>query len=274
MQNALRTMVSQLAWKLAPRHMHDRHLAQDKFAECEEGIIGNIVDRHRGSIDVGANLGRYTIRLARCTDFVIAFEPHVQVAKLLRDLVRRERLDNVTIIEMAASAMPDRALPLFLPSKGAGCAGHSTLEGAAQSGAVAEAEVRTATLDQFADRDIGFVKIDVEGHEYDVLRGSERLIEANAPIFMIEIENLFALDQIARVREFMGKRGYRGSYIYNGRLHDIDGLDPRLQDRSALDWSRPRREMEFVNNFFFVREGSSSEQFAERMAAALAATSN
>lgn len=271
MQNGLRTTLSHLAWKLAPIQMHDRYLAQDKFAEREEDIIGDIVDPHRGSIDVGANLGRYTTLLAKNTDFVIAFEPHAQVAQLLRELVRRKGFTNVTIVEKAASSMPDQARPFFLPVEGTG---HSTLEQTAQTNTTGVAEVITATLDQLADRDIGFVKIDVEGHEYDVLCGAKQFIAANSPTFMVEIETLIAPGQIALIRDFFNERNYAGFYIYKDSLHSIDAFDERLQDRKALDWSRSRREMDFVNNFLFVPKGSRSEHFAERVTAALTRAKN
>ncbi len=268
MQNSLRTTLSQLAWKLAPVQMHDRYLLSEKYAEREEDIIGDIVDRSRGSIDVGANLGRYTILLARNSDFVIAFEPHAQVANLLRQLVRRKNFDNVMIVEKAVSSSPDQTRPFFLPAEGAGNAGHSTLEETGQSGPAA-AHVTTTTLDQFCDRDIGFVKIDVEGHEYDVLLGAEKFIAANAPIFMIEIETLLAPDRIRTIQEFFNKRGYTGYFLHKGALHPIGAFDERLQDRKALDWSRPRRDMDFVNNFLFAPKGPASERLSERVETAL-----
>lgn len=270
MQNGLRTTLSQLAWKLAPTQMHDRYLARDKFAEREEDIIGDIVDPQRGSIDIGANLGRYTTLLAKHTNFVLAFEPHEQVSNLLKELLRRKGIGNVTIIEKAVSSKPDQTRPFFLPSEGAGAAGHSTLEETAETTAVGAAEVTTATLDQFADRDIGFVKIDVEGHEYDVLRGAEQFIAANTPVFMIEIETLFAPNRIALIREFFNDRGYAGYFVYKDVLHPIDAFEDRLQDRNALDWSRSRREMDFVNNFLFAPKGPDADQMSARVAIGLA----
>ncbi|CCB64986.1 MULTISPECIES: FkbM family methyltransferase [unclassified Hyphomicrobium] len=266
MQNGLRTTLSHLAWKLAPVHMHDRYLAHDKFAEREEDIIGDIVDPNRGSIDVGANLGRYTILLSKHTEFVIAFEPHHEVARLLKELVRRKGIDNVTIVEKAASSAADQTRPFFLPSEGTG---HSTLEQTAQNGSTDVTEVTTATLDQLAGHDVGFVKIDVEGHEYDVLCGAKQFIEANSPTFLIEIETLVAPGQIALIREFFEERNYAGYYIYKNALHPIDAFEDRLQDRKALDWSRSRREMDFVNNFLFAPRGPASEQLAERIATGL-----
>lgn len=266
MQNGLRTTLSHLAWKLAPMQMHERYLAHDKFAEREEDIIGDIVDPTRGSIDVGANLGRYTVLLSKHTDFVIAFEPHPEVARLLRDLVRRKGIDNVTIIEKAASSTADKARPFFLPPEGTG---HSTLEQTAQTGSTDVTEVITATLDQLANQNVGFVKIDVEGHEYDVLCGAKQFIAANSPTFLIEIETFIAPGQIAIIREFFDERNYAGYYIYKNGLHPIDAFDSRLQDRKALDWSRSRREMDFVNNFLFAPKGTAAEQMAQRVAKGL-----
>ena len=48
------------------------------------------------------------------------------------------------------------------------------------------------TLDSYNLSNIGFIKIDVEGHELDVLRGAEVTLRRDQPNLLIEIENRHA----------------------------------------------------------------------------------
>ena len=50
--------------------------------------------------------------------------------------------------------------------------------------------VPCTTLDAYAGQDIGFVKIDVEGHEQAVLAGGKMLIEQQQPVVLIEVEEI------------------------------------------------------------------------------------
>ena len=48
--------------------------------------------------------------------------------------------------------------------------------------------VNTEKLDNISINDVGFIKIDVEGHELEVINGAKRQL-VNKPVMLIEIEN-------------------------------------------------------------------------------------
>src|SRR5581483_151830 len=113
--------------------------------------------------DIGANIGIYTIAAARRGARVVSFEPNPRVAGLLRRNVALNGMgDRVDVREVALAASPGET---HLAIRG-------TLDMGAnidQSGGVA---VRAETLSEPFD----VAKIDVEGYEYEVLRGAAALL--------------------------------------------------------------------------------------------------
>ncbi len=136
-------------------------------------------------VDVGANIGNYTLELSRLvgpTGRVIAVEPLPATFHILARHVALARCNNVTLLNVAASngfsecgmTTPyfDSGLRNPYQSK-LSDDGESTVLAIALDGLGVEAPVR-------------LVKIDVEGHEMDVLRGMEGLIKRCHPILIVE----------------------------------------------------------------------------------------
>jgi FkbM family methyltransferase len=112
------------------------------------------------------------------------------------------------------------------------------------------------TLDSYKLRNVGFIKIDVEGHELAVLRGSTALIKACHPAFLIEAQEMHQPGSLARVTAFLSEAGYRGLFLCEGALHDISEFDLAThQAEDALDATLNRRPGRcFVYNFLFVTD--------------------
>ncbi|HUZ11388.1 MAG TPA: FkbM family methyltransferase [Caulobacteraceae bacterium] len=71
-----------------------------------------------------------------------------------------------------------------------------------------EISVPVARLDDFQLPPIGFIKIDVEGHEEAVLQGARETIGRNRPALMIEIEERHNRGAIERVFDHFRSDGY------------------------------------------------------------------
>jgi FkbM family methyltransferase len=144
-------------------------------------------------IDVGANIGQYTLmaaQLAGPSGHVFAFEPDpLNAAALQRSIERNGFADRVELLRIAVAGrsgeavlelQSDRTRSRLCPNKSVG-----SLRPAATL-------VRTLALDDFADdRELDrldFLKIDVEGADIDVLRGAERVIWRLQPTLMVEYE--------------------------------------------------------------------------------------
>jgi hypothetical protein len=67
----------------------------------------------------------------------------------------------------------------------------------------------------------GFIKIDTEGTELDVLEGGEKVIERDKPNLMIEVYDEFNKYPVETTFEFCFKHGYKCFYNHRGK-----GLQP------------------------------------------------
>lgn len=240
-----------------------------KWAEIEESVLHLIAPRNRVAIDVGANAGSYTVALALLTPCVIALEPHPEAARHLQ----ARRLPNVEVLVRAASDHRGVAT-LSTPVSGARKAvAMASLEPPERTGkAVERLEIETCLLDDFADRDVGFVKIDVEGHEHRVLAGARALIERRRPCVLIEVEDRHRAGALEDVRAFFDARGYVGYFIYDRRTHDLGDLAPEMLNADELARDVPRTEMRYVNNFIFEPRESDAARRRAAIDAHLAQT--
>lgn len=130
--------------------------------------------------DVGAHVGYYTVLsavLAGPNGRVFAFEPNPVNHGFLQRHVALNRLHNVTIENAAVSDRNGTAAFAFGTGSGTG---HLDADGALS--------VRTLRLDDFVrEKDVrpGFIKIDVEGAELDVLHGAAETIESHHPVIFL-----------------------------------------------------------------------------------------
>ena len=124
-------------------------------------------------VDIGANFGLWALAAARRGCPVIAVEPVPATRERLAANVRRNGLaERVEIVAAAISDAPG-TLTLSLPAGESGQA--SVHAGAAQR--VETFTVSAITLDQLiGERRVGFLKIDIEGHEPALLAGGARVL--------------------------------------------------------------------------------------------------
>ena len=77
-------------------------------------------------------------------------------------------------------------------------------------------------LDNFKfDGKIGFIKIDVEGHEQHVLEGAVNTINKDMPNLLIEIEKKHRSDSIEKTFKYLSKLGYKAYTYKNNKLNLI-----------------------------------------------------
>jgi FkbM family methyltransferase len=229
-------------------HWHFMH--RPRSAERELSYLGKVIPEDAVTVDVGANCGLYTRRLARLSRQVHAFEPAGQMARLLR----RTSAPNVSVHEIALSDHNGDA-DLFIPEGDDGLVyGLASLEPRAESPAkLLSTHVPTARLDAVIDQDVAFVKIDVEGHELSVLNGAVELLERCQPVFLVEAEDRHRTEATRSVFEFFRNKSYRGFFLKDNDVIAVEEFRPEdLQDADALcpDGGRKSRRP-YVNNFFF-----------------------
>jgi FkbM family methyltransferase len=138
-------------------------------------------------LDIGANLGTFCVPLARKIPKLTfhAFEPQRIINYQLCANVIINSLDNVHTYELALSNRDDQ-LNLVMPDYsnetniGAFSIDTEARENEYECATVSVTnKIDLVTLDLFALSDIKLIKVDVEGHELEVLQGGLETIKAN-----------------------------------------------------------------------------------------------
>lgn len=145
------------------------------------------------AIDVGANIGTHSRKLANSFKHVYAFEPLPQNFKVLE--INTNGFENVTRFPFGISSEA-KEVPLFWNPRNMG--GASVVKSKRHN---QETVVKVQPLEPSGFENVALIKIDVEGHELEALRGLTALIQKHRPILSIEcnfrsVINTELLDQI------------------------------------------------------------------------------
>ena len=163
----MKSIRSKLA-ELLPRSMvmHLRALDHYVNGEPELRLLKVLVDPRRKAIDAGANIGTYSYFLRKYAAGVWAYEPNPKLAAMLKAVMPTVNVRQVALSDRPADLM------FSVPIDSEGIPSHE-LGSVAQdfSGQVQKFPVQCITIDSEALSDVGFIKIDVEQHEREVLRG-------------------------------------------------------------------------------------------------------
>lgn len=138
-------------------------------------------------LDVGANVGTHTLFLSRIAKHVHAFEPWLPVRRKMLHAVEANGIVNVTVHPVGLADQNAR-LPFLIPTGrnlGTGefvnrC--RSSLPSAELEVVRGDEYLRTHNVGP-----VGFIKIDVEGFETQVLKGLQHTIWTHRPIILMEL---------------------------------------------------------------------------------------
>ena len=215
--------------------------------EVELRLLSVLCSRDEVAIDVGAYTGTYTIGLSIHSKSVIAVEPQPRQAEALR----RAMPSNVTVIEVALSHVAGRAV-MRLSSPGGGSM--SRLDcGLSLTKEWPEILVRLMPMDELHAARVGFVKIDVEGHEVEVLRGAKNILLVDKPHIIVEAEERYDAHAVSRVEGFLREFGYNGYFVRREQILPIGEFNVELDQNSKLLVGGQRRAYkDYINNFIFV----------------------
>lgn len=194
---------------------------------------------------MGANVGLYSYRLSKVCRRVEAFEPNPDCLAVLEAYGAQ----NVRTHRVALSSEPG-TLVLNIPVVGGILQpglGSAIMPSGVDSVSI---EAPKRRLDDFDFTDVCFIKIDVEGHELEVLAGAERTIRRHHPVLLVEIEERHQQAGMQAVFSVAADYGYSGFFVFEGSLQPLDRFKAEYHQRGYLE---ARQLVKYVNNFIFLR---------------------
>ena len=223
-------------WRAYHKYLHA------PYGEREIHLLSKIVDPERIAVDVGVHEGIYSRHLAGLCRGVVGFDANpLSAAFCQAALGRLATIHNCALSDAAGTV----TLRIPMPD---GRGGETALATIAPSNVLggrpaAEVTVRAARLDDFDLPPVGFIKIDVEGHEEAVLRGAQGVIARDRPVLMIEIEERHNPGALGRIFQSLRVDGFTAACMQSGALRDAG-------DAKAFA-ARAPGEPGYVHNFFF-----------------------
>ncbi|MBR0672349.1 FkbM family methyltransferase [Neoroseomonas soli] len=208
--------------------------------ERELALVPRLARRDRVSLDIGANRGVWSEVMRRHSAAVHAFEPN---PKMFRELARAAG-PGVTVHRIALSDRSGTA-ELLVPR---GTRGYSNQGASLSAGKIGAAEHRAVTvearrLDDLDLGEIGFIKIDVEGHELAVIEGARETLRRCRPNLIVEIQEVHAGRPIGEALAAVCAHGYAAFALDGGELRPVAEIDlparhgPGIpRDRYLFNW--------------------------------------
>ena len=133
-------------------------------------------------IDIGANIGTWTIPMSEHAKKVFSFEPNQRVYQQLNANLFLNHRDNVKTFDTFLSNVCDKKVYMSTPDP-------NNIGMMRMVDFPTNIDCITNTLDSYHFTDVSFIKIDVEGHELSVLEGAKQTILRERPAICFETWN-------------------------------------------------------------------------------------
>jgi FkbM family methyltransferase len=222
-------------------------------------LVASLCDPNRVSVDIGADVGEFSIGMLASSRSVIAFEPRPAQARELASM-----FDAVGVpVRVEATALSDRpgvtTMRVVESEPGRSTIDTDNVLSDVDGGGVQSIDVAVKRLDDLHLDDVGLIKIDVEGHELAVLLGAKDTLVRNQPVLVVEAEERHHHNAVAEITTLLAGLGYSGYFDLDDTRHPIEEFDPaRHQDPAVIAGSENgwAAESGYVNNFTFIPEGN------------------
>lgn len=204
------------------------------YEECELKFLENTLKPGDTFIDIGANIGLYSLTAASIvteSGKVIAFEPFPKNYEKLSKHIRINSFKNISIEKLAIS---DKAgtITIYINEKEQNCGMASTIEQIY----TAKETIQATTLDEYLlqhpQSQLHFIKMDIEGGELKALQGMQQTLKKYSPTLLIEFDEQI-LTQAKLCKEdiinFLKKFNYKLYFLTtDGKLTETKIPDKKL----------------------------------------------
>ena len=212
--------------------------------EKELTIIDRFSDKSKNALDIGVYRGVYSLKLSQNFNQIHAFEPNPLLFPYLNTNLKKI-IKNINLYNLALSnnsgetelKLPVRTKSIF----------KENIEELYQLGAASihpknefenfkKVQVKVEKLDNISINNIGFIKIDVEGHELEVIEGAKNTITKDKPILLVEIEKRHSKISVEETILKINNLKYECFFVKDNELIPVEKLNNKNLE----------------NNFFFL----------------------
>ncbi|MGC2427065.1 MAG: FkbM family methyltransferase [Nitrososphaeraceae archaeon] len=188
-------------------------IREDEIIEHFHTKTGHVI------VDIGAHIGRYSIISSKRVGSrgkVIAIEAHPHNFEILKRNIKLNKLTNVIALNSAVYSKETK-IKLYTPGQQLGHTIYNTILSDRAKKEDRFVEINSNTLDNLLQQnginhaDINWIKIDVEGAEFEVLKGATNVLSKSKDIaLLIEVHNLHGGTNLYRqIVEFLNVYNFK-----------------------------------------------------------------
>lgn len=168
-------------------------------------------------LDIGANLGIYTLNLAKKFDKFVAVEASPVVSKVLEANILTNQLDDRVDLQVIALGDDEKIHEMNVNLSSSGLSSFQ----AETKGNIKKVKIQMHRGDTVLDNHypnyrLAYIKCDVEGYELNVMKGLKKWLQKDFPL--IQIEHDGRKPESAEVLKFLNSLGYRYMYAREGLI--------------------------------------------------------
>lgn len=210
------------------------------YEKFEAYLLHTLSKKITSFVDVGANVGFYTISVAKinqkCT--IYSFEPNLNVFSRLKENISINHLGaKINLFNTGLGVRENFNEEFFVP-KFTGTGGGSLKNLHPEEGEPEKISIQLTTLDStLKSKQIDLIKIDVEGNEFDVIAGAMKTILKSKPIIFIELLRKWMKafnHNPQEILEILGQVGYACFGIRASSLTAVSEIDEATLENNFI----------------------------------------
>lgn len=194
--------------------------AERNYLEAIAKFLVPNLPKHLSFLDIGANIGNHTVFLSRYFDKTIAFEPNPRANRLLA-----LNTENLTSVKVYPHGLSNSERELNFVTDDGNLGSTRVVDSCSTSSERLRVRRLDETLKAEAPTRVGLIKIDVEGHELEVLEGAEETIRRDKPLIVMEVLNRRKFAPLPPAVSLLADMGY--DYFYEFTPKGCIGALPR-----------------------------------------------
>ena len=186
--------------------------------------IVNNLNKDSVFLDIGANIGQHSLVSSQFCKTVYSFEPLSEIYQQFSESIRKNKFKNIKANNFALGNASGE-MEIYIPTINFG--GSSLVKDGLNKGfEVNSQKITIKKLDDLSEiTKFDLIKIDVEGFEYEVLKGGENKIKQNQTIIILE----YSYDQMEKLKPGTSKELYAFiDQILNYKIIDLKSQEKIL----------------------------------------------
>ena len=177
------------------KHFENYFNHYNHYQEAQRNRALSFVKKWDLAIDIGANIGLWSKDLTNFFDQTICFEPNLDCLDCLKKNIN---IKKSIIYDFALGNKEENKIIYCPDNTGASSFINYTKTTFKKDGSIIYGAfpkntkkklVKIKKFDSFYFKNINFIKIDVQGYEFEVLKGAEKSLRESSPVICIEEEN-------------------------------------------------------------------------------------